>query len=94
VQGHAALMAFLLRRPVKLEISRDESILMHPKRHPLEMHYKVGCTKDGRLLAVQARIFGDTGAYASVGMKVLERAAGDSSGAYHVPNVDVVCPAP
>ena len=62
---------------------------MHPKRHPLHMEYRVGCTADGELHAVRARITGDTGAYASVGMKVLERAAGHSTGAYHVPNVDV-----
>ncbi|USN98359.1 MAG: selenium-dependent xanthine dehydrogenase [Phycisphaeraceae bacterium] len=89
VQGHAALMARLLGQPVKVVISRDESILMHPKRHPLHMVYKVGCSAQGELLAVKARIHGDTGAYASVGMKVLERAAGHATGAYHVPNVDV-----
>lgn len=89
VQGHAALMAHLLERPVHVEISRDESIRMHPKRHPMELHYKVGCTKDGRVAAVQARVLGDTGAYASVGMKVLERAAGHGTGAYSVANVDI-----
>lgn len=89
VQGHAALMAWLLGRPVKVELSRDESILMHPKRHPLHMRYTLGCDADGRLLALRARIHGDTGAYASVGMKVLERACGHATGAYDVPNVDV-----
>jgi xanthine dehydrogenase molybdenum-binding subunit len=90
VQGHAALMARLLNRPVKVELTRDESIRVHPKRHPLHMAYKVGCDASGKILAVRARITGDTGAYASVGMKVLERAAGHSTGAYYVPNVDVV----
>ncbi len=89
VQGHAALMARLLGKPVKIELSRDESIRLHPKRHPIHMHYKVGCTADGKLLALKARMHGDTGAYASVGMKVLERAAGHATGAYHVENVDV-----
>ncbi|MDE2293026.1 MAG: selenium-dependent xanthine dehydrogenase [Elusimicrobia bacterium] len=88
-QGHAALAARLLGVPVKIELSRDESILMHPKRHPLHMEYKLGCSKDGELLALKARIYGDSGAYASVGAKVLERAAGHSTGAYYVPNVDV-----
>ncbi|RMH80558.1 MAG: selenium-dependent xanthine dehydrogenase [Calditrichaeota bacterium] len=90
VQGHAALYAFLLRKPVKVRLTRDESIRMHPKRHPLEMDYTVACDADGKLLAVKAHIIGDTGAYASVGMKVLERAAGHATGAYHVPNVDIV----
>jgi xanthine dehydrogenase molybdenum-binding subunit len=53
------------------------------------MTYSVGCDEDGRLTAVRARIVGDTGAYASVGAKVLERAAGHACGAYRVPNVDV-----
>jgi selenium-dependent xanthine dehydrogenase len=89
VQGHAALMARLLGRAVMIEISRDESIRMHPKRHPLFMDYKLGCSADGKLIALRARIHGDTGAYASVGMKVLERACGHATGAYDVSNVDV-----
>ena len=89
VQGHAALAAKLLGKPVKLQLSREESLLMSPKRHPLHMEYKLGCTKDGKLLALRSRIHGDTGAHASVGMKVLERAAGHGTGAYSVPNVDL-----
>lgn len=89
IQGHAALFAFLLKRPVKITLTRDESICMHPKRHPLQMDYAMGCDKDGKLTAVKANIIGDTGAYASVGMKVLERAAGHSTGAYYVPIVNV-----
>ncbi len=90
VQGHAALAAWTLRQPVKVKLSRGESIRMHPKRHPLRMIYSVGCDASGRLTAVKADILGDTGAYASVGGKVLERAAGHATGAYHVPCVDVV----
>ncbi|MCA9292282.1 MAG: selenium-dependent xanthine dehydrogenase [Phycisphaerales bacterium] len=93
VQGHTALMAHLLQRPVKVELTRDESIRVHPKRHPLHMAYTIGADAQGKLLAVRAKITGDTGAYASVGAKVLERAAGHSTGAYHVPNVDVVATA-
>ncbi len=89
VQGHAALAAHLLGRPVKIELTREQSLRIHPKRHPLTLHYRAGCDADGRLTAVRARILGDTGAYASVGTKVLERAAGHSCGPYRVPNVDV-----
>lgn len=90
VQGHAALYTWHLRVPVKLRLTRDESIRMHPKRHPLHMDYTVACDAEGKMTVVRAGIIGDTGAYASVGMKVLERAAGHSTGAYAVPNVDVV----
>ncbi len=89
IQGHAALSAWLTGRPVRLDLSRDESLLMHPKRHPLQMHYRVGADAEGRLTAVHVRILGDTGAYASVGAKVLERAAGHACGPYRVPAVDV-----
>jgi len=90
VQGHAALYAFILQKPVRVTLNRDESILMHPKRHPMRMSYTLGCNEEGKLTVLKADILGDTGAYASVGMKVLERAAGHATGPYHVPNVDVV----
>jgi CO/xanthine dehydrogenase Mo-binding subunit len=90
VQGHAALQAYLTQKPVKIRLTRDESIRMHPKRHPLRMEYTVACDEEGKLTAVKANIIGDTGAYASVGMKVLERAAGHATGAYMVPNADIV----
>ncbi|MEJ2105155.1 MAG: molybdopterin-dependent oxidoreductase, partial [Ignavibacteriaceae bacterium] len=78
VQGHAALYSYILKKPVKVSLNRDESIIMHPKRHPLRMKYTLGCKENGKLTVLKADILGDTGAYASVGMKVLERAAGHS----------------
>ncbi|MGB5850108.1 MAG: selenium-dependent xanthine dehydrogenase [Ignavibacteriaceae bacterium] len=90
VQGHAALFAKVLNKPVKVLLTRDESIIMHPKRHPIKMNYTLGCNKEGKLTVLKADMIGDTGAYASVGMKVLERSAGHATGPYHVPNVDIV----
>jgi xanthine dehydrogenase molybdenum-binding subunit len=89
VQAQTALLALVARRPVKLTLDREESIRLHPKRHPIRMHYTVGCDAEGRLTAVRARMIGDSGAYASVGGKVLERAAGHACGPYKVENVDV-----
>ncbi|MGH2750585.1 MAG: selenium-dependent xanthine dehydrogenase [Actinomycetota bacterium] len=89
INGHAAVMARATGRPIKLTLSREESIRMHVKRHPLRMTYTVGCDATGKLTAVKARIVGDTGAYASVGDKVLQRACGHSCSAYDVPVVDV-----
>jgi xanthine dehydrogenase molybdenum-binding subunit len=70
-------------------MSRAESLRFHPQRHPLTMTYTVGCDAEGRLTGIRARIVGDTGAYASVGDKVLERAAGHSCGPYRFDAVDV-----
>ncbi len=89
IQPHAALLAKMTGRPVQLTLSREESIRVHPKRHPIRMRYKVGCDVNGHLTTVEADMLGDTGAYASVGAKVLERAAGHACGPYRVPNVAV-----
>lgn len=88
-QAHASLAAWLLDKPVKCTLSREESFLMHAKRHPIEMTYEAACDKSGKLTALRVRAIGDSGAYASVGMKVLERMAGHASGPYQVPNIDV-----
>jgi aldehyde oxidoreductase len=89
VQGHAALFAWLTQKPVKLTLSRQESIRMHPKRHPVHMEIKVAADENGKLSALRLRAIGDTGAYASVGMKVMERVAGHAAGGYYIPHVDI-----
>ena len=89
IQAQTALLARLTGRPVRIELSREESVRMHPKRHPLTMRYAVGCDAQGRLTAAKIAIVGDSGAYASVGGKVLERAAGHACGPYAVPAVEV-----
>ena len=88
-QAHAALAAWLLKTPVKCTLSREESLLMHAKRHPIVMDYEAGCDENGMLTFLKVRAVGDSGAYASVGMKVLERMAGHASGPYHLPAIDV-----
>ena len=88
-QAHTALAAWLLDTAVKCTLTREESFLMHAKRHPIEMIYEAACDDQGILTALRVRAIGDSGAYASVGMKVLERMAGHASGPYQVANIDV-----
>ena len=88
-QAQTALAAHLLQKPVKCTLTREQSFLMHAKRHPIRVEVSAGCDEEGRLLAYRARLVGDSGPYASVGMKVLERAAGHACGPYVIPNVDV-----
>ena len=88
-QGQTALAAHLLGVPVKCTLSREESLLVHAKRHPIHIEAEGACDADGTLTALRYRMVGDSGPYASVGMKVLERAAGHASGPYVVPNIDV-----
>ncbi|MGB9660511.1 MAG: xanthine dehydrogenase family protein molybdopterin-binding subunit [Moorellaceae bacterium] len=89
VQCYLGLAALRLKRPVKMVYSREESFLASVKRHPYVIDYTTAATKEGRLLAVRARIYGDTGAYASYGPAVLKRAAVHATGPYEVPNVDI-----
>ncbi|MCM2324018.1 MAG: selenium-dependent xanthine dehydrogenase, partial [Oligoflexia bacterium] len=89
VQGHAALFAWLLNAPVKVALSREESLCMHPKRHPFEMEYELGCDQAGKLTFLEARMVSDSGAYASVGMKVNERAVTHATSGYEVPVVSL-----
>jgi selenium-dependent xanthine dehydrogenase len=89
VQCHATLLSARTGRPVRITLSRKESLRFHAKRHPITMEYWVGCDDQGRLVAVKARMVGDTGAYASVGEAVLQRASGHACSVYRVPNVDV-----
>lgn len=88
-QAHAALAAWWLKVPVKCTLSREESLRMHAKRHPIQLEYWAGCDVNGKLTGLRVHAVGDSGAYASVGMKVLERAAGHASGPYFLPAVDV-----
>lgn len=85
----AALLAMTTLRPVKMENTREESFYSHSKRHPMKMHYKTGATKDGKLVAMEARIVGDTGAYASWGINVLRKSAVHATGPYVIPNVSI-----
>lgn len=88
-QPHAALAAFLLGRPVRVRLTRPESIRMHPKRHAMKLHYVIGCDEHGLLQAAKVRILADTGAYASAGGPVVTRTGTHATSAYHVPSVDV-----
>lgn len=90
-QIHAALIAQATGRPVKLLFDRHESMLVHPKRHATQIRVKAGVKKDGRLTAVETELFGDTGAYASLGEKVMERATTHSTGPYEIPHVSSDC---
>ena len=90
-QIHSALLAEATQRPVKMLYSRQESLMVHPKRHATIIRIRTGATRDGKLTAVEATLYGDGGAYASLSEKVLTRATTHATGPYVVPNVKVDC---
>ena len=89
VQHHAALLAWHTNRPVKVAFTRAESILVHPKRHAMEMDFTTACDENGYLTAMKATIVSDTGAYASLGGLVLQRACTHAAGPYNYQNIDI-----
>ena len=89
VQHHAALVAYLTKRPVKVKLTRAESLLIHPKRHPMDMEFTLGCDENGIIQGVYAEVIADTGAYASLGGPVLERACTHAAGPYNYQNFEI-----
>lgn len=89
VQHLAALAAYTYRRPVKVKLTRQESINFHPKRHAMKGTFTVGCDKDGHLTGLDCEIHFDTGAYASLCGPVLERACTHAVGPYTYQNTDI-----
>jgi CO/xanthine dehydrogenase Mo-binding subunit/aerobic-type carbon monoxide dehydrogenase small subunit (CoxS/CutS family) len=90
-QIHVALLAKATGHPVKMLYTRHESLIAHPKRHATTITVKIGAKQDGRLTAAKAELYGDTGAYASLGEKVLTRATTHANGPYDVPYAKSDC---
>jgi xanthine dehydrogenase D subunit len=89
VQIYLALLTLHTGRPAKIVLSREESVVAGMKRHPMKIHMKTAAAADGTLLANEARIVSDTGAYASLGGPVIGFAIEHSCGAYRVENVNL-----
>jgi xanthine dehydrogenase molybdenum-binding subunit len=90
-QIHVALLAQKTGRPVKMLYTRQESLCFHSKRHATAIRIKTGATREGKLTAVQAELYGDGGAYASLSDKVMTRATTHATGPYAVPHAKVDC---
>lgn len=90
VQHHAALMAHHTKRPVKILLSRDESFVVSVKKHSAEIEMTTGCDENGKLIFTQATIVTDTGAYASLGGPVLQRACTHAGGPYNYQIIDIL----
>jgi CO/xanthine dehydrogenase Mo-binding subunit len=89
VQPIAALLALKTGRPVRLHYTRPESVAIGIKRHPFRMRLKTGCDAEGKLIALEAELLGDTGAYATHGPEVLDTAHEHVQGAYNFDAVKI-----
>ncbi|HOW27579.1 MAG TPA: molybdopterin-dependent oxidoreductase [Elusimicrobiota bacterium] len=82
-----ALAAFLLKRPVKLVLERNEDIVTTGKRHAYEYDYKIGLDADGKILAYEIDLYQHAGACADISLAVLGRSFLHVSGSYRIPNI-------
>ena len=89
IQGQTAIAAYLLQRPVKTVLTREQSTQHHVKRHAMTIALTVGADAEGHLLALRSRIVADAGGYHTTSAKCVLRAACHSCGIYRIPNVDV-----
>lgn len=89
VQHHAALATYVTGRAVKIRLTRAESLLVHPKRHHFVMDFTMGCDENGKIMGVKAKVASDTGAFASLGGPVLERACTHAAGPYAYENFEI-----
>ena len=83
------LLVWKTRRPVQLIFSREESFIGHGKRHPYVLRYRTGATRAGELVAVEAELVSDSGAYAALSPWVLLYSLVTATGPYRVPHVKV-----
>lgn len=88
-QHFAALLSLKTGKPIKYTFTREESLLVHPKRHGMEIDITLSCDEKGLLTGLKSTIYADTGAYASLGTAVLQRACTHSGGPYKIPAVDI-----
>jgi CO/xanthine dehydrogenase Mo-binding subunit len=89
VEIYLALLAMATGRPVRLEFTREDSLVGHGKRHPFIMTYRTGVKKDGRITAVEAKFIADAGAYVFLSPYVLLYAVVAAPGPYKVDNLFV-----
>lgn len=81
-----AMLTWKTGRPVRLVYSRHEAMLSQTHRHPTYVRVRTGANKDGKLTALEGVIYGDTGAYASLGLFVIKKMALHLGGPYFYPN--------
>ncbi|MBC8506611.1 MAG: molybdopterin-dependent oxidoreductase [Anaerolineales bacterium] len=87
IEQHLALGAKLSGKPVKIVLTRKESLRVHVKRHPAWMQYKTGADENGRILAIESNVILDAGAYMSLSFDVMENTIVFGAGPYYVPNL-------
>lgn len=89
IAGHAALLAYKSRKPVKMIYDRTEDMVATTKRHPSWTRHRTALTRDGSILAMDIEFILDGGAYNTLSPVVLSRGTLHAAGPYEVPHVRI-----
>ncbi|MCK7520859.1 MAG: molybdopterin-dependent oxidoreductase [Ignavibacteriales bacterium] len=79
----------ILNKPVKLSLQRKDDMIMTGKRHPYSSDFRIGLSKDYRIIAYQATLYQNGGAAADLSPAIMERTLFHSTNAYFIPNSEV-----
>lgn len=82
-------LALHARRPVKMVMDYVQELMAGNPRHPALITLKTGVSKDGRILARQARVVFNSGAYGAFKPRVYIRGADHCGGPYLIPHVHI-----
>jgi xanthine dehydrogenase molybdopterin-binding subunit B len=85
----AVLAAIKTGRPAKVRFTREESMRATTKRHPMLIRARLGADSEGKLLALEGTVYGDKGAYCSLGAFVIKKTGLHLGGPYYIPNIKV-----
>lgn len=86
----AALAAYITKCPVEIKLSRHEDMLITGKRHPFRGIYKIGFTKEGKILAYEVYLSSNGGGCIDISIPILDRALFHADSAYYIPNIKIV----
>ncbi|MFQ5484133.1 MAG: xanthine dehydrogenase family protein molybdopterin-binding subunit [Desulfobacterales bacterium] len=89
VEIHIGLLVQATGRPVRMVWDREESLSASTKRHAIEIWTRWGATGEGKLCAMEGKVYGDTGAYAGLGPFVVKKCGIHLGGPYYIPNIKV-----
>ena len=89
IQPLTCVAAMKFGVPVKMKLTRAESMQLHPKRHPMDVTMTTACDENGILVGMKCDVVSDTGCYASLGGPVLERACTHAAGPYNYQNIEI-----
>lgn len=84
-----AYAAYRLGKPVRCVLDRNEDMILMGNRHPFLFKYKIGCTSDGKITAIEIEVFNNGGYSLDLSVAVLNQSMFNIDNSYFIPNIKV-----